>query len=232
MVAEARWTLDELVGRVAATLAGPAYPGPPNRRVRDVPDRRAVRWYTTIGLVDRAASMQGRTALYGTRHLLQLVAIKRLQAQGRSLAEVQAELAGATNETLRRVAAVSGELFDAQSHPAPVREPGAPTARPGQPPAPPPPGGSLRRFWAESPATGAASSPSRAGDAVDDSVTTLAGIGLPGGAVVLLPGRPDRPGWPGEDDIAAIRVAARPLLDLLADRGLLSVKGRSWPAVR
>jgi hypothetical protein len=76
------------------------------------------------------------------------------------------------------------------------------------------------------------SSPSQAGDAVDDSVTALAGIGLPGGAVVLLPGQPDRPGWPGEDDIAAIRVAARPLVDLLADRGLLSVKGRSRPAVR
>jgi hypothetical protein len=230
MVAEARWTLDELVGRVAATLAGPAYPGPPNRRVRDVPDRRAVRWYTTIGLVDRPAAMQGRTALYGVRHLLQIVAIKRCQAQGRSLAQIQAELAGATNETLRRVAGVSGELFDAASHPPPVREAETPTvgqppaARAGEPPAPSPRRGSRGRFWAEPPTTDAASSPSQAGDAVDDSVTTLAGIGLPGGAVVLLPGQPDRPGWPGEDDIAAIRLAARPLLDLLADRGLLSVE--------
>jgi hypothetical protein len=31
--------------------------------------------------------MQGRTALYGPRHLLQVVAVKRRQAQGRSLAE-------------------------------------------------------------------------------------------------------------------------------------------------
>ena len=63
MVAE--WTLDELVRRVTAALAGGAYPGAPNGRVRDVPDRRAVRWYATIGLVDRPAGTRGRTALYG-----------------------------------------------------------------------------------------------------------------------------------------------------------------------
>jgi DNA-binding transcriptional MerR regulator len=69
-----------------------------------VPDRRAIRWYTTIGLVDRPASTRGRTALYGERHLLQLVAIKRLQAAGRSLAQIQAELAGATEGALRSLA--------------------------------------------------------------------------------------------------------------------------------
>ena len=102
MSPEGLWTLDELVRRAAAALAGPAYPGSPNGRVRDVPDRRTVRWYATIGLVDRPAAMQGRTALYSVRHLRQIVAVKRLQAQGRSLAEVQAELAGATE---RRCAA-------------------------------------------------------------------------------------------------------------------------------
>src|SRR5436853_6482978 len=110
MAADGLWTLDELVLRVADVLAGAAYPGAPNGRVRDVPDRRAVRWYTTIGLVDRPAAMRGRTALYGPRHLLQLVAVKRRQAQGRSLAEIQAELTGATDATLRRVADVPSEL--------------------------------------------------------------------------------------------------------------------------
>src|SRR5436190_22495450 len=106
MAGDGVWTLDELVQRVADVLAGAAYPGSPNGRVRDVPDRRAVRWYATIGLVDRPASVQGRTARYGTRHLLQLVAVKRRQAQGRTLAEIQAELTGATDATLRRIAAV------------------------------------------------------------------------------------------------------------------------------
>ena len=81
MAEEASWTLDELVRRVAVGLADPAYPGAPNGRVRQLPDRRAVRWYTTTGLVDRPV-MQGRTALYSPRHLLQLVAVKRRQAAG------------------------------------------------------------------------------------------------------------------------------------------------------
>jgi len=46
------WTLDELAARVAEALDGPAYAGAPNGRVRDVPDARAIRWYSTIGLVD------------------------------------------------------------------------------------------------------------------------------------------------------------------------------------
>src|ERR1700742_2668380 len=102
MAFEGLWTLDELVRRAAVALAGPAYPGWLNGRVRDVPNHRSVPLYSTIGLVARPAAMQGRTALYGVRHLLQIVAIKRRQAQGRSLAQIQAELGGATNETLRR----------------------------------------------------------------------------------------------------------------------------------
>src|SRR2546423_2187482 len=110
MAADALWTLDELVQRVADVLDGAEYPGAPNGRVRDVPDRRAVRWYATIGLVDRPASVQGRTARYGMRHLLQLVAVKRRQAEGRTLAEIQAELTGATDATLRRIAALPAAL--------------------------------------------------------------------------------------------------------------------------
>ena len=182
------WTLDELVRRVADSLADPGYPGAPNGRVRELPDRRIVRWYTTTGLVDRPA-MQGRTAIYCTRHLLQIVAVKRRQAQGRSLAEIQAELAGATNETLRRIAAVPDEIIAAE----PAYES---AARP--------------RFWADPPVEPVAN-----GDGAD-SVTTLSAVNLPGGALLLLPARPD------EDGIHAIGAAARPLLEVLAERGLLS----------
>src|SRR5215208_7415345 len=99
------WTLDELVERVGDALAA-EYPGAPNGRVRDLPDRRAIRWYTTRGLVDRPAGMRGRVALYGPRHLLQLVALKRRQAEGRTLAEIQAELTGATERTLLDIARI------------------------------------------------------------------------------------------------------------------------------
>lgn len=190
MADRADWTQEELVQRAAAALAGPAYPGAPNGRIRDVPDRRTVRWYTTIGLVDRPGDMRGRTALYGQRHLLQLVAIKRLQAQGRSIAEIQAELVGATNATLRRIAGVTDEVPAAQPAQAPMR----------------------RKFWADRPATATAETP--AGGA--DTVSMRAAIDLPGGAVLLLAGRPDA------EDLVAIRQAATPLLDLLADRGLIN----------
>ncbi|OBG40169.1 hypothetical protein [Mycobacterium sp. E3198] len=190
----ASWTLDELVRRVAVGLADPAYPGAPNGRVRELPDRRAVRWYTTTGLVDRPA-MQGRTALYGPRQLLQVVAVKRRQAEGRSLADIQAELAGATNETLRKVAAVSDELLVAQ---APADEAAPQPER-------------RRRFWADPPA---AAEPTANGG--DDGVAQLAAVSLPGGALLVLPTGPD------EDDVTAIRAAARPLLELLAQRGLLA----------
>ncbi|HEV8423932.1 MAG TPA: MerR family transcriptional regulator, partial [Actinomycetes bacterium] len=100
---QAPWTLDELAERVDAALAVD-YHGQASGRVRDVPDRRAIRWYTTIGLVDRPAAHRGRTAMYGPRHLLQLVAVKRLQARGLPLVAIQQELAGATDSQLARVA--------------------------------------------------------------------------------------------------------------------------------
>ncbi|WP_276860707.1 helix-turn-helix domain-containing protein [Mycobacterium pseudokansasii] len=196
MTERASWTLDELVRRVAVSLADPAYPGAPNGRVRELPDRRAVRWYTTAGLVDPPAR-QGRTAVYRPRHLLQLVAVKRLQAQGYSLAEIQGELAGATDETLRKVAAVPDAVI-AEPEPASVELP-APARR--------------SRFWAAPPTPAPATEPAAHGA---DTVTTLAAVHLPGGALLVLPGAPD------EDDIDAIHTAARPLLELLAERDLLS----------
>jgi DNA-binding transcriptional MerR regulator len=228
------WTLDELVEHVRRALAT-GYAGAPNRRVRNVPDRRAVRWYTTVGLVDRPAAMHGRTALYGSRHLLQLVAVKRRQAAGRSLAEIQAELAGATDTELAAIASVPAELLQDGERP---------------------PAGRVRaRFWAESAArpvspeppepvleppvaipavtTQAAAAPqaplirdyapstadalSGEGASTTEVAAPLAAVALAGGVVLLLPGTP------ALDDYGEIADAARPLIDLLARRGLLDL---------
>jgi len=97
------WTIDELSGRVAEALQA-GYGGVPSGRVRDLPDLRTIRYYTTLGLLDRPAAMRGRTALYGFRHLLQLVAIKHLQARGLSLAAVQERVIGLSNAALRKIA--------------------------------------------------------------------------------------------------------------------------------
>src|SRR5205823_13215113 len=62
------------------------YAGVNNGRVRDVPDRRTVRFYTTLGLIDRPAALRGRTALYGRRHLLQLARSEEHTSELQSLA--------------------------------------------------------------------------------------------------------------------------------------------------
>jgi DNA-binding transcriptional MerR regulator len=103
MAVDAGWTLDQLAAEAAAALAV-GYDGQSSGRVRDLPDRRAIRYYTTLGLVDRPAGWRGRVALYGRRHLLQLVAIKRLQAAGLTLAEVQARLLGLDDDALHEQA--------------------------------------------------------------------------------------------------------------------------------
>src|SRR5260221_5844838 len=112
---EPTWTIDELSAAAEAALAE-GYGGPPNGRVRDVPDRRTIRYYTTLGLIDGPAEMRGRTALYGRRHVLQLVAIKRLQAEGRTLLDIQKQLLGLSASALNRLARLPADI---QSLPVP-----------------------------------------------------------------------------------------------------------------
>ncbi|MEU9885521.1 helix-turn-helix domain-containing protein [Sphaerisporangium sp. NPDC051011] len=145
------WTIGELAERAADTL-GPAAPRP-NGRVRDVPNERLIRWYTTIGLLDPPLTRRGRVALYGRRHLLQLVAVKRRQADGLSIADIQAELTGATDGALEAIARLPAP--DAPDHPD--HTDGAAVTDPTAPPAPPRP-----RFWAQHPAPPAAPSPAPA----------------------------------------------------------------------
>lgn len=212
----AGWTLDQLVAQVAAALDGQAGPAA-DRRVRQVPDRRAIRWYTTIGLLDRP-EVRGRTGWYGERHLLQLVAIKRLQAVGRSLAEIQADLAGVTDDTLRQIA----DLPDQQTRP---------------------PAGSVRgaervgRFWAErvdAPAPDTRPTVDTrwlvGSDPVVDARTTEAAhsdsavlcfaVELTD-EVTLLVTATDSRAVPSPAALSAVRDAARPLLEMLARHGLM-----------
>jgi len=188
------WTLDELGQQVEQALAVD-YAGQPSGRVRDVPDRRTIRFYTTLGLIDRPAAMRGRTALYGRRHLLQLVAVKRLQAQGSSLAEVQARLVGLTDAALDQLARLPDN--------------GDPREGPPKAPASPPNDNERRDgpFWGEPPA-----------DA--PLARTLTGVPLADGATLLLDA--SRP--LDEQDLSALRAAAAPLLSALRMRRLLGAE--------
>ncbi len=106
------WTIDQLADAVERAFRSQDAPDQRSGRVREVPDKRTIRYYTTLGLVDRPAEMRGRTAYYGQRHLLQLVAIKRLQSAGQSLVQIQTMLAGADATMLQRQANLPAD-FDA-----------------------------------------------------------------------------------------------------------------------
>ena len=235
---EDRWTILELADLAAETLAAsrpagpsaddgtPAGPARASGRVRDVPNERLVRWYVTVGLVDPPLSRRGRVAQYGRRHLLQLVAVKRRQAEGRSLAEIQAELAGATDEALAAVARAP----DARPGPSvPARAPArfwARRARPsGQPEQaeeridrPEPAAEQIYQPGRPAPAVRAAARVGRAdvGDGLPPA-GLVHGIRLAPGVTLLLEGAEREP---GPDEVTEIVNAARPLLAELASRRL------------
>jgi len=107
-----QWTIQELSDRVGRALVAGGWDRQVSGRVRAVPDTRTIRYYTTVGLLDRPESMRGRTALYGHRHLLQLVAIKRLQSSGVTLTEVQESLLGADDNQLAQLAGIGPDWRD------------------------------------------------------------------------------------------------------------------------
>lgn len=220
------WTIAELGGRVAAALAAaPDYRAPANGQVRAVPDRRTIRYYTTLGLLDRPAAMQGRTALYGPRHLMQLVAIKRLQAQGLSLADIQGRLAGLSRARLASLAAVPDSAMTPETASRPK-----PAARAG-----------VERFWSALPAdddsddlardgeaapiaVAAAPQPSAGAAKTESRAVAVAAqvrVELAPGVTVTLEG--DRLPEPGE--LAALAAAARPLIEEIQRRGLVKPRG-------
>ncbi|MBW3597148.1 MAG: helix-turn-helix domain-containing protein [Planctomycetes bacterium] len=121
-----RWTIEELREVTARVLDAADYQGQASRRVQETPDKRTIRYYTTLGLVDRPVEFRGRTAYYGRRHVLQLAAIKRLQAKGMSLVEIQESLSGADDRRLTRWAGVPREFWDElRSEPAASPDPDA-----------------------------------------------------------------------------------------------------------
>ncbi|MFI6319365.1 helix-turn-helix domain-containing protein [Nonomuraea sp. NPDC050556] len=197
---EETWSIGELAERAADALRAQAQPV--SGRVREVPSERIIRWYTTIGLVDPPLTRRGRIAQYGRRHLLQLVAIKRMQAQGQSIAEIQATLTGATDARLSQVAELA----------VPVG------AKPEGPRA---------RFWAErpnvdaeahngeGPVKAAASPPEEAASPMNARV--VHGVRIADGVTVLLDGASRTP---TAEDIEAVLAAAGPLLTVLEERRL------------
>jgi hypothetical protein len=148
--------------------------------------------------------MRGRTALYGPRHLQQLVAIKRWQAQGRSLSQIQADFVFLTPTDLTEASRVPEHLLAddvPESVPDVVHRP---------------------RFWADRPAmhidrpaTDQPTVETRPVETRPVETAPVHGVTLGGGAILLLP-RPVT-----DTDRADIAAAAAPLMSLLETRGLI-----------
>lgn len=199
------WTLTELVDEVAARLA--ALPSPKNGQVRAVPDDRTIRYYGTIGLLDRPA-LRGRTALYGSRHLAQVVAIKRLQGTGKSLAEIQAMWPQLADDMLM---SLSGVALAGKGR-APARKEfwkREPVASPAPAPQPAP---VMERRIEPAPL---APAELRIEIAPNIHVT----IAMPDGGALALT----------HADVRAIRAAAAPLVAELANRQLTPHAGEEEP---
>ena len=199
------WTLEELILRAATALR--SSPG-----ARE-PDVRAVRWYASIGLVDRPVGGRGRGARYGPRHLCQLVAVRRLQAEGWSLADIQGRLAGADDEALRSCAALP-EAFAEAPTPAglPSERVDATFWKGGRPIVL----GAEPRHGAPS-ASSSAAAPNRSPRPVVEPVPAPSEVGairLAEGVVLVLPRQPSAV------ELSALAESAAPLVAALVRLGL------------
>ena len=97
------WTLSALAAVVGSLCA--RLPAVGDERVSAAPDERTLRYYQSTGVIDRPLRYDGRSAIYGYRHLLQALATRALQAQGYSLAQVQTALAGQSTAALEAAVA-------------------------------------------------------------------------------------------------------------------------------
>lgn len=188
-------TFSELCTAVALALTSD-YFGTGSDRSRDVPDARTIRYYTTLGILERPASFKGRTALYSRKHLLQLVAIKRLQAKGLTLAQVQAELVGMKPSQLEQLANIPDTVITPTET---VSTKPASAAR-------------SREFWKQPPVPHSDES-----EPATRPVVSLMGIPLASDVTLLLPALRQL----DAHDHEGLQVVAQPLLRWLQRRRIL-----------
>ena len=112
-----RWTIQELAETANAWCRDRALQ-PANGQTASELSARTLHYYRSVGLLDAPQSGAGRG--YGRRHLLQLKAIRILQAHGLPLSRIQQLLFGRSDEELEQIAESAGkidaETANIQSH--------------------------------------------------------------------------------------------------------------------
>lgn len=191
----------ELVAAAALALSG-ADVSQHSGRVSEVPTVRTVRYYAGHGLIDAPAGHEGRKALYGRRHLEQIVAIKRLQSRGLTLVEIQERMLKLSSQELAALAnlpsATPGGTATASSVGGGSED------------------GDEEPFWARQPAEVPEQRATQGQhDGTSQSGPGVTGLRLADGVLVVVEG-PLRE--LDEDDRLALRAAAEPLLRVLQAR--------------
>ena len=103
-------------------------------RVAATVDGRGIRYYQTLGVIDRPRRYEGRRAIYDYRHLLQLLATRQLQREGYPLSVIQSVLPGKTTAELESsLRAVLASKIPTLVDTSPAGAPSAPPELPSPP---------------------------------------------------------------------------------------------------
>ena len=105
----------ELAEEAARILAGSGLAQQARGTVTELPDERTVRYYLAEGLIPPAEEKQGTASVFGFRHLLQLLVVKKLQAEHLPIRAIRELVAGKTERQLERLLGVERESGGARS---------------------------------------------------------------------------------------------------------------------
>lgn len=87
----------------AARLISRLVPRQARGSVAELPDERMVRYYSAEGLISPPEGRQGPAAVYGYEHLLQLLVIKRLQADHLPIRKIKELVEGKSERELEQL---------------------------------------------------------------------------------------------------------------------------------
>lgn len=126
----------------AAVILSESGPVQERGTVSEVPDERTIRYYLTEGLLSPAEEKQGTASVFGYAHLLQLLVVKKLQAEHLPIRKIRELVQGRSERELERL--LGGEGRPAKNEAIKYLETlltksVAPHAPPKPPPAPAPP---------------------------------------------------------------------------------------------
>lgn len=106
--------------------------------VTSVPDERTIRYYMSEGLIQTPEEKQGTASVFEYRQLLQLVTVKKLQAEHLPIRKIRELVAGKSEQELETLLGVAGTSTrktretEAKQYLESLLTPATPTASPAQ----------------------------------------------------------------------------------------------------